>query len=114
MNDTIVAISTTMGVGAISIVRLSGNKAISIVNKSFKGKNLEEVENNENTVIIEVPSEPAIDNGTDDAYVSKEPVIDKSSDYWKFIDTPLINVDFTELINLNSGVPNIFLTCKAI
>lgn len=44
MNDTIVAISTTMGVGAISIVRLSGKEAIEIVNKSFKGKNLEEVE----------------------------------------------------------------------
>lgn len=44
MNDTIVAISTTMGVGAISIVRLSGKNAISIVNKCFKGKNLEEVE----------------------------------------------------------------------
>ena len=43
MNDTIVAISTTMGVGAISIIRLSGKEAISIVNKSFKGKNLEEV-----------------------------------------------------------------------
>lgn len=43
MNDTIVAISTTMGVGAISIVRLSGKEAISIVNKCFKGKNLEEV-----------------------------------------------------------------------
>ena len=43
MNDTIVAISTTMGVGAISIIRLSGREAISMVNKSFKGKNLEEV-----------------------------------------------------------------------
>ena len=40
MEDTIVAISTTTGVGAISIVRLSGKDAISIVNKSFKGKNL--------------------------------------------------------------------------
>lgn len=43
MNDTIVAISTTMGVGAISIVRLSGTEAISIVNKCFKGKNLEQM-----------------------------------------------------------------------
>ena len=43
MNDTIVAISTTMGVGAISIIRLSGKEAISIVNSCFKGKNLEEV-----------------------------------------------------------------------
>ena len=43
MNDTIVAISTTMGVGAISRIRLSGKDAISIVNQCFKGKNLEEV-----------------------------------------------------------------------
>ena len=43
MNDTIVAISTTMGVGAISIIRLSGKDAIAIVNQCFKGKNLEEV-----------------------------------------------------------------------
>lgn len=44
MNDTIVAISTTLGVGAISIIRVSGNDAIKIVNKIFKGKNLEKVE----------------------------------------------------------------------
>lgn len=40
MNDTIVAISTALGVGAISIVRLSGNKAIEIVNDCFEGKDL--------------------------------------------------------------------------
>ncbi|MDD5888197.1 MAG: tRNA uridine-5-carboxymethylaminomethyl(34) synthesis GTPase MnmE [bacterium] len=44
MNDTIVAISTTMGVGAISIVRLSGSEAVSIVNKCFKGKDLSKVQ----------------------------------------------------------------------
>lgn len=44
MNDTIAAISTTQGVGAISIIRVSGNDAIKIVNKIFKGKNLETVE----------------------------------------------------------------------
>ncbi len=43
MNDTIIAISTTVGVGAISIVRLSGEKAIEIVNNNFKGPNLEKV-----------------------------------------------------------------------
>ena len=43
MNDTIVAISTALGVGAISIVRLSGKDAINIVNKAFKGKNLNNV-----------------------------------------------------------------------
>ena len=42
--DTIVAISTALGQGAISIVRLSGNEAISIVNKSFRGVNLEKVD----------------------------------------------------------------------
>lgn len=43
MDDTIVAISTALGIGAISIIRLSGKDAIKIVNKIFKGKNLENV-----------------------------------------------------------------------
>ena len=43
MFDTICAISTTMGVGAISIVRISGNDAIHLVNKMFKGKDLTKV-----------------------------------------------------------------------
>ena len=42
-DDTIVGISTAMGKGAISIVRLSGPNAISIVNSVFKGKNLSKV-----------------------------------------------------------------------
>ena len=44
MNDTIAAISTTMGIGAISIVRVSGDDALKIVNKIFKGKDLTKVE----------------------------------------------------------------------
>ena len=43
MFDTICAISTTMGVGAISIVRVSGNDAIHLVNNIFKGKDLTKV-----------------------------------------------------------------------
>ena len=35
MNDTICAISTAVGIGAISIVRISGEDAINIVNKIF-------------------------------------------------------------------------------
>ncbi len=35
MNDTIAAIATTLGVGAISIIRVSGNESISIVDKIF-------------------------------------------------------------------------------
>lgn len=43
LEDTIVGISTTVGRGAISIVRLSGDNAIELVNKAFKGKNLTKV-----------------------------------------------------------------------
>ena len=43
MNDTIAAISTSLGVGAISIIRVSGDDAINIVNKIFKGKDLTKV-----------------------------------------------------------------------
>lgn len=44
MEDTICAISTSLGVGAISIVRVSGKDAFFIVNKIFKGKNLNNVD----------------------------------------------------------------------
>ena len=37
MNDTICAISTALGVGAISIIKISGKEAISIVDKIFSG-----------------------------------------------------------------------------
>lgn len=40
MKDTIAAISTALGVGAISIIRVSGEDAVDIVNKIFKGKDL--------------------------------------------------------------------------
>lgn len=42
--DTIAAISTPVGEGAISIVRLSGPEAINISNQLFSGKDLNEVE----------------------------------------------------------------------
>ncbi|MGN0973383.1 MAG: tRNA uridine-5-carboxymethylaminomethyl(34) synthesis GTPase MnmE [Bacilli bacterium] len=44
MTDTIAAIATSLGVGAISIVKVSGPEAINKVNKIFKGKNLNKVE----------------------------------------------------------------------
>ncbi|MBO4600861.1 MAG: tRNA uridine-5-carboxymethylaminomethyl(34) synthesis GTPase MnmE [Bacilli bacterium] len=40
VEDTICAISTSSGVGAISIIRVSGSNAINIVNKIFKEKDL--------------------------------------------------------------------------
>ena len=43
MEDTIAAISTALGVGAISIIRVSGNEAINIVNKITKFKKLDKV-----------------------------------------------------------------------
>ena len=43
MNDTICAISTALGVGAISIIKISGPESISIVNKLFSN-NIEKVD----------------------------------------------------------------------
>jgi len=40
MNDTICAISTALGIGAISIIRISGDDAISKVADIFKGSDL--------------------------------------------------------------------------
>ena len=44
MDDTICAIATSQGVGAIAIIRISGEEAINIVKKIFKGKDLSKVE----------------------------------------------------------------------
>lgn len=38
--DTIVALATPPGVGAIGVIRLSGNEAIEIADKIFTGKKL--------------------------------------------------------------------------
>ncbi|MGM5630686.1 tRNA uridine-5-carboxymethylaminomethyl(34) synthesis GTPase MnmE [Apibacter raozihei] len=40
--DTICALATPQGIGALGIIRVSGNESISIVNSVFKGKNLEQ------------------------------------------------------------------------
>ena len=39
-NDTIIALATPSGVGAISVIRLSGEKSIELTNRLFRGKNL--------------------------------------------------------------------------
>lgn len=43
MEDTIVAISTASGVGAISIIRLSGPNTLEVASSIFKGKDLKKV-----------------------------------------------------------------------
>ena len=43
-NDTIIALATPQGVGAIAVIRLSGPDAIRLVNEVFQGKNLEKQE----------------------------------------------------------------------
>ncbi len=61
--DTIVALSTPQGVGALAVIRLSGSLAIKAVNKIFYGKDLQKVDShtlhvgtirNSDTVIDEV------------------------------------------------------------
>ena len=43
LNDTITALATPPGQGALGIIRVSGTETIPIVNKLFKGKDLEKV-----------------------------------------------------------------------
>ena len=39
-DDAIVALATAQGIGALAVIRLSGNEAITIAQKVFRGKNL--------------------------------------------------------------------------
>ena len=43
-SDTIIALATPQGVGALAIIRLSGDKSIALTNSVFKGKDLEKVD----------------------------------------------------------------------
>ncbi len=64
LSDTIVALATPPGIGAIGVIRLSGTKAISICNQFFPAKNLSKqsshtihygtIRNEKNNVIDEV------------------------------------------------------------
>ena len=46
LTDTIIALSTPPGQGAIGVIRLSGPKAITMVDEAFHGRNLTKVEGN--------------------------------------------------------------------
>lgn len=46
LSDTIIALSTPPGIGAIGVIRLSGKDAIEIVDKVFQGRNLQKVKGN--------------------------------------------------------------------
>lgn len=66
--DTITAISTPVGEGAISIVRLSGKEAISVANKLFHGTNLAEVDSH--TIHYGKMIDPTSDTMADEVMVS--------------------------------------------
>ena len=67
-NETIIGISTPLMKGAISIIRLSGEKAIEIVNKVFKGKNLNKAESH--TIHYGYIIDPETKNILDEVLVS--------------------------------------------
>src|SRR5690625_941104 len=66
--DTIVAISTPVGEGAISIVRLSGSDSIAIVDQFFDGKSLIEV--NSHTIHYGKLFDPKSKQNIDEVMVS--------------------------------------------
>lgn len=43
LQDTICAASTAQGIGALGVIRVSGNEAVDVVNRVFKGKDLKSV-----------------------------------------------------------------------
>ena len=61
MEDTIAAISTALGIGAISIIRVSGNEAIPMVNQIFKGPDLAKKESHTITYGHIIDQEKIID-----------------------------------------------------
>lgn len=67
-NDTIVAIATAAGVGAIGVVRISGEKAIAVADVIFVGKKLSEQKSH--TIHFGRIIDPKSDNEIDEVVVS--------------------------------------------
>ena len=70
MNDTICAIATSQGVGAIAIIRISGEDSIKVVNKIFKGKDLEKVESHTINYGHITDGDKIIDENSDEYWLS--------------------------------------------
>ena len=68
LQDTIAGISTAMGEGAISIIRLSGDEALDIANKIFRGKDLKSVASH--TINYGFIYDPETDRKVDEVLVS--------------------------------------------
>lgn len=68
LQDTIAGISTAMGEGAISIIRLSGDEALDIANKIFRGKDLKTVPSH--TINYGFIYDPETDRKVDEVLVS--------------------------------------------
>ena len=68
IKDTIVAISTALGEGAIGIVRLSGEEAVAIANEIIKGVNLSNVDSH--TIHYAHVYHPKLDTVIDEVMVS--------------------------------------------
>ena len=58
-DDTIIALATPTGVGAIGVIRLSGSKAIDILNELFPSKDLNK--QNSHTIHVGFIKEDAAD-----------------------------------------------------
>ena len=72
LNDTIVGIATALTNNAISIIRVSGDDAVNIVNKVFKGKNLNKVKSHTISYghIIDLETKEVIDEVLVNVYLA--------------------------------------------
>ena len=66
MKENICAISTALGVGAISIIRCSGSNVIEIVNKVFDSKDLTKVKSHT------INYGHIVNNGEVESYIENE------------------------------------------
>ena len=108
MNDTICAISTALGVGAISIIRVSGDEAIDIVNKIFD-KDLTKKED------ILVKYESFVDMNSKDLYGLIKEKYDKEivpSMMEKFNYTSIMQAPKVDKIVINMGVGDAVANAK--
>lgn len=103
LDDTICAVATSGGVSAIGVIRMSGKDAIKIVNKIFRGKNLENVDSHTVHLGKIIDNEKIIDEVLATIFVSPKSYTGENSVEISCHGSPFIQQQILEIVIKNGA-----------
>ncbi len=102
-NDTICALATANGTGAIGVIRVSGEESLAVVNKIFDGKNLEKVQSHTVHYGFIKDGEETIDEVMAAVFLAPKTFTTENSVEISFHGSPFIGKKILELLTRNGA-----------